>query len=68
MEKKIVLIEMRNKKGLTQQQIADALGISQSAVAMWETGKTVPSINNIVSLSKLLGVSSAKLFKVFSRG
>lgn len=32
----------RERMGLTQKQIADAIGVDQSAVCLWETGKTFP--------------------------
>ena len=40
--KKIFLI-LRTSKGLNQEEIANELGVSKSSVAMWETGKRLPS-------------------------
>ena len=63
--KRQTLIDLRKTKELTQSQIADKLGVSQSAVAMWETGETRPSLDNIDKLSKILNVSLKKLLDVF---
>lgn len=41
--------------GLNQQEAADALGVSRVIVARWEAGKSKPSADNLVKLSKLYG-------------
>lgn len=47
--------EKREQKGLTQQQIAQALHIDQSTVCLWESGKTKPRAKLLPSLARLLG-------------
>lgn len=47
----------RENAGLTQQQLARAVGVSRAAVAQWETGKTSPSTGNVARIAKILGVS-----------
>ena len=38
------LKQLRKEKGLTQVTLAETLGVSKGTVAMWETGKRMPSI------------------------
>lgn len=52
---------LREKKGLTQKQLADMLIVSDKTVSKWETGKGLPDISLIESLAKALGVSLAEL-------
>lgn len=47
----------RTQNGLTQEQVAEHLGISRQAVAKWEGGKSAPSTENMLALAKLYGVS-----------
>ena len=52
---------LREEKGITQQQLAEELGVSSKAVSKWETAKGLPDISLIESLSRVLGVSVAEL-------
>ena len=52
---------LREKKGFTQAELADMLGVSSKAVSKWETGKGLPDITLIEPLSKALGVSVMEL-------
>ena len=45
--------ELRKKKGLTQVEMAEALGVGVSTVAMWESGKRIPSFKLLNDLSDL---------------
>ena len=47
----------REKRGLKQQDIAHALGISPQAVSKWERGENAPDIAALAPLARLLGVS-----------
>ena len=49
--------DQRQEKGLTQQQLADAFGITAKAVSKWERGQNAPDISLLASLSKVLDVS-----------
>lgn len=51
------LAQRRNELGLTQQQVADALDVTQAAVAQWETGVFVPKGKNLIALADLLRCS-----------
>ena len=50
------LIHLRRKAGLSQQQLADGLGLSRSAIGMYETGKREPDIDTLRVFSEFFGV------------
>ena len=52
MEFKEKLKELRTSKNLSQMQLAMKTGISQSAIAKWELGKTEPTASAIIVLAK----------------
>lgn len=53
----IRLFELRTEKELSQREIAKRLFISQGTYNNWENGKTQPSIEQLILLSKLFDVS-----------
>ena len=55
------MIFFRKKKGLTQQQLADLLNVSNRAVSKWERGKNLPDASLMLELSKILGISVNEL-------
>lgn len=58
MEFKSRLKELRVSRHLSQMQLANRLGISQSAIAKWELGKTEPTASAIIALSKFFSETS----------
>ena len=56
-----VIKRLREKKNLTQTQLAKMIGVSSKAVSKWETGKGLPDISLIEPLSLALGVSVMEL-------
>lgn len=52
---------LREKKGITQAQLADRLGVSSKAVSKWETAKGFPDITLMEPLAKALSVSVMEL-------
>ena len=50
-----LLKELRTERRLSQMELSSATGISQSAIAKWELGKTEPSASALVTLSKFFG-------------
>lgn len=52
----------RKEKGLTQEQLAKALGVSNSAISKWEHGSNLPDITLIEPLSEILGIDKLLLF------
>lgn len=51
------LKEARKKAGLTQEELAELIGISRAAVAKWETDNGLPDIENLKTVAGLLDVS-----------
>ena len=47
----------RRRCGLSQQQLAQRLCVSRSAIAKWETDKGLPDVENLKQLSRLLGMT-----------
>lgn len=47
----------RQKNGFTQEQIAEKLGVSRQAVAKWESGASIPNIDNMIALADLYDMS-----------
>ena len=57
------LNELRINKGISQYDLAEALNISRSVVAKWETGLTLPNEENVKLLMEYFNVSKEELFK-----
>lgn len=51
------LVKMRKEKGYSQEELADALGISRQAVSKWERAEASPDTDNLICLAKLYNVS-----------
>ena len=51
------LQELRKKKGLTQEQLAEALFVSRTAISKWESGRGYPNIESLKAIAKLFSVS-----------
>ena len=49
--------EARRQCGLSQQQLAEKMLVSRSAVAKWEAGNGLPDVDNVKALAQLLNVS-----------
>ena len=58
-----MLKENRTRCKMTQEFVADALGVSRQAVSKWETGAVDPSTSNLLALAKLYGMSAEELLK-----
>ena len=54
--------ELREKKKLTQKDLAEKLRISDKTISKWETGKGLPDITLVAPLAEALGISVADLF------
>ena len=57
------LKELRKKKNISQYDLAEALNISRSVVAKWETGLTLPNEENVALLIEYFNVTREELFK-----
>ena len=52
------LREAREKKGLTQRELAQQCGVNEFQVSRYETGKTEPSLNNLAQIAHHLAIST----------
>ena len=57
MNTKDVLLELRTKNGLSQDDLAEKVFVTRQAVSRWETGETVPNTETLKRLSNVYGVS-----------
>ena len=57
------LLELRRREGLSQEQLADRLGVTRQSVSKWESGAAAPELSKLVALSDLFGVSVDYLVK-----
>ncbi len=53
----------RMRCNMTQEFVAEKLGVSRQAVSKWESGKSDPSTANLIALAKLYGISIEELLK-----
>ena len=58
-----VLRRYRTERNMTQEFVAESLGISRQAVSKWEKGVSDPSTSNLLALAKLFGISAEELLK-----
>ena len=57
------LYELRKKSGLSQEELADQLGVSRQAVSKWESDKAFPESGTLIGISVLFDVSLDYLLK-----
>ena len=55
------LMQLRKKAGLSQEELADKLGVSRQAVSKWESAESSPDTDNLIALSKIYGVTLDEL-------
>lgn len=63
-----VLKEHRVRCKMTQEFVAESLGVSRQAVSKWETGTADPSTSNLLALAKLFGISAEELLRSVEQG
>ena len=54
---------LRKSKGMSQEELADAAGVSRQAVSKWESEQSIPDIDKIVTLSEIFDVTTDYLLK-----
>jgi transcriptional regulator with XRE-family HTH domain len=57
------LQRIRKEKGMSQKELADALGVTQGTVSAWESGRWDPTVENLRAVAKVLGVTVDELVK-----
>ena len=58
-----ILSDSRNKLNITQESVAEAIGVSRQAVQKWESGESTPDLNNILKLAEFYNLSLDYLVK-----
>lgn len=53
--------ELRKQKGLTQEELADALYVSRTAISKWESGRGYPNIDSLKAIAKFFGITIDEL-------
>ncbi len=54
--------DRRKKKGMTQEQLADEIGVTYQAISKWERGKSTPDIALLPELARVFGCHIDDLF------
>lgn len=62
-----VIRARREACGMTQELVAQKLGVSRQAVGKWESGKSEPSTTNLMAIAELLGTDAAELLREVKR-
>lgn len=57
------LKELRNDSNMTQEFVAESLGVTRQAVSKWENGTSEPSTSNLIAIAKLYEVAPEELLK-----
>ncbi|MBQ9807568.1 MAG: helix-turn-helix domain-containing protein [Ruminococcus sp.] len=57
MDTKDIILELRNKNNMSQEELADKVFVTRQAVSRWENGDTVPNTETLKLLSQLFDVS-----------
>lgn len=55
------ILELRKKENLTQEELAEKVGVTRQTISKWELGETYPDLNMIIKLAKAFNVSTDKL-------
>ena len=55
--------KLRKQKGISQEELAEILGVSRQSVSKWESGTSMPEIEKIVELSRIFSASTDYLLK-----
>lgn len=50
--------ELRKEKGLSQEELAKLLFLSQDTISLWERGKSLPDVVAVIKLTKIFNVTS----------
>ena len=58
--------KLRNEFNLTQEQLADKLGVTRQAISKWESGQSMPDLEKLIQLSKLFQVKMDDLLNEIS--
>lgn len=57
------IVELRKKKGWSQEELAEAAGVTRQSVSKWESAQSVPDLDKILKLAEIFGVTTDYLLK-----
>lgn len=57
------IYRMRKRAGVLQHELAAQIGVTQSTVSQWESGRTAPRVKNIVEIAAALGCTVDELLR-----
>lgn len=57
------ILTLRKSKGMSQEQLAEAIGVSRQAVSKWESEQASPDPEKIIAMSEIFGVTTDYLLK-----
>ena len=57
------IVQLRMSKGISQEQLAEILGVSRQSVSKWEMGQMLPQIDKVLRLSEFFNVSTDELLR-----
>ncbi len=60
------LLTLRKEKEMSQENLAERIGVSRQAVAKWEAGQSCPDMEKLIALSDFFGISMDRLVKDFN--
>lgn len=55
--------QLRKQNGMSQEKLAQLLGVSRQSVSKWESGQSLPEIDKIIQLSNIFEVTTDYLLK-----
>lgn len=61
------ILELRKRNSMTQRELGERLNVSDKVISKWETGKSLPDVETMMRLSKVLGVSISELYESVER-
>lgn len=59
------LVNLRKSSGLSQEALAEKIGVSRQAVSIWERAESSPDTDNLIALSKLYNVSLDEMLSTY---
>lgn len=57
------ITNLRKKNGMSQEELAEKLGVSRQSISKWESSQSIPDLNRILELGRVFGVSTDYLLK-----
>lgn len=60
------LLNFRKQKGLSQEELADKINVSRQSIHLWESGKIIPDIENIIKICNVLEITTDRISRGLS--